>query len=105
MPKTLRLTLTSKDLIISLEKTYRIKPLKEVVSYIKANSHLPEIPSAKMMEQNGLNLGELNMQMLKKIKELTLYLIEKDEQVRNLQKQVSGLDKRLKEIAVKKSVR
>ncbi len=87
------------------EKNYKIRPLKEVVDYISANNHLPEIPSAKAMAQNGLNLGELNMQMLKKIEELTLYLIEKDAQVQNLQKQVAGLDRRLRAVAVKRNTK
>lgn len=78
------------------EKNYKIKPLREVANYISTNSHLPEIPSAKLMAQNGLNLGELNMQMLKKIEELTLYLIEKDEQLNAYNKKIKKIEKEIK---------
>ena len=55
---------------------YKLKSLQEVEEYIKQNSHLPEIPSAKEIEKNGLMLAEMNMSLLKKIEELTLYMIE-----------------------------
>jgi hypothetical protein len=57
-------------------KDYQLKSLEEVEDYIKQNSHLPEIPSAKEIEKNGLMLAEMNMSLLKKIEELTLYMIE-----------------------------
>lgn len=56
--------------------TYRLRPLSEVESYIKANQHLPEVPSAEEVEKNGHNLGEMDATLLKKIEELTLYMIE-----------------------------
>ncbi|MNL31749.1 hypothetical protein D3C87_1535570 [compost metagenome] len=55
---------------------YKLKSLQEVEDYIKENKHLPEIPSAKEIEKNGLMLAEMSMQLLKKIEELTLYIIE-----------------------------
>jgi hypothetical protein len=58
------------------EKTYALSTLEEVKSYIDQNKHLPEIPSAKEMEANGVNLGEMDMLLLKKIEELTLYVID-----------------------------
>jgi hypothetical protein len=57
-------------------KDYKLRTLTEVEVYIKANSHLPEIPSAQELEKNGLMLAEMNMSLLKKIEELTLYVIE-----------------------------
>jgi hypothetical protein len=47
-----------------------------IKNYIDQNKHLPEVPSAKEMEKNGVQLGEMNMPMPKKIEELTLHLIE-----------------------------
>jgi hypothetical protein len=64
------------------EKSYALPTLEEVKSYIDQNKHLPEVPSAKEMEANGVNVGEMNMLLLKKIEELTLYLIEKDKAYR-----------------------
>jgi hypothetical protein len=55
---------------------YKLKSLQEVEDYIKENKHLPEIPSAQEIEKNGLMLAEMNMNLLKKIEELTLYIIE-----------------------------
>ena len=83
------------------EKDYKLKTLAEVQKYIAVNKHLPEIPSAKVMEQNGVDLSNMNMQLLKKVEELTLYLIEKDKSEKEqaikfnaLEKQVSTLLKR-----------
>ncbi|HEX5172126.1 MAG TPA: hypothetical protein VFW11_23270 [Cyclobacteriaceae bacterium] len=58
------------------EENYDLPSLEEVVQYITINKHLPEIPSAKTMEEDGLNLKEMNLLLLKKVEELTLYLIE-----------------------------
>ncbi len=58
------------------EKNYHLPTLAEVESYINQNKHLPEVPAAKEMEKNGVNLGEMNMLLLKKVEELTLYMIE-----------------------------
>ena len=55
---------------------YKLKSLEEVERYIKQNSHLPEIPSAKEIEKNGLMLAEMNLSLLKKMEEMTLYMIE-----------------------------
>ncbi|MEJ0055097.1 MAG: hypothetical protein WDN75_05240 [Bacteroidota bacterium] len=58
------------------EKSYNLPSLDEVKSYIDENKHLPEVPSAKEMEKNGINVSEMNMLLLKKIEELTLYVLE-----------------------------
>ncbi|WP_422858986.1 hypothetical protein ACOKFD_16880 [Flagellimonas sp. S174] len=50
--------------------------MEEVQNYIKEKGHLPNIPSAKEMEENGIQLGEMNMKLLEKIEELTLYIID-----------------------------
>jgi hypothetical protein len=55
---------------------YKLKSLLEIESYIKENNHLPEIPSASEIEKKGLLLAEMNMSLLKKVEELTLYMIE-----------------------------
>lgn len=58
------------------KEDYNLKSLEEVQTYIKTNGHLPNVPSAKEMEENGIQLGEMNMKLLEKIEELTLYIIE-----------------------------
>jgi len=73
---------------------YKLTNLSEVKAYVDKNHHLPEIPSAKQIAKDGLNLGEMNTKLLKKVEELTLYLIEKD-------KQLSAQEVRLKKIESK----
>ncbi|WP_448698190.1 hypothetical protein ACFGVR_15325 [Mucilaginibacter sp. AW1-3] len=68
------------------KKGYQLRPLSEVKSYIDQNQHLPDMPDAATVKKEGLNLGEINKALLKKVEELTLYLIEKDEKVAELEK-------------------
>lgn len=70
---------------------YNLKSLQEVENYIKENKHLPEIPSAKEIEKNGLMLAEMNMHLLKKIEELTLYSIEQNKKVELQAKEIETL--------------
>lgn len=67
---------------------YKVTTLEELESYIKANKHLPEMPSAKEVETNGVELGEIVKLQQKKIEELTLYLIEQNKQIQKLLKEV-----------------
>jgi hypothetical protein len=62
------------------KKDYQLPSLQEVKAYIDRNQHLPEIPSEQEMSKNGLNLGEMNTLLIKKVEELTLYLIEKEKE-------------------------
>jgi parallel beta-helix repeat protein len=82
------------------EEDYPLPSLAEVALFIKQHKHLPEIPSAKEIATDGLNLGENQVRLLKKIEELTLYLIEQDkklqaqqEQIKMLQLQINSLMK------------
>jgi hypothetical protein len=65
------------------EPDYKLPDLNELEKFVKTNKHLPEIPTAKQMVENGVNLGELNIKLLQKVEELTLHLIEKDKQLRD----------------------
>ena len=67
------------------EPDYKLRSLKDTETYINKNKHLPEIPSAKEMEANGVELGDMNMLLLKKIEELTLYTIEQDKTLKEQQ--------------------
>ncbi|HEY0055203.1 MAG TPA: hypothetical protein VGB63_07600 [Pedobacter sp.] len=71
---------------------YNLKPLAEVAEYISVNKHLPEIASANEMKKDGLELGEMNIKLLQKIEELTLYMIEKDKQVKALEARLNLLE-------------
>jgi hypothetical protein len=76
------------------ENTYKLPPLLEVERYIRKNKHLPEVPSAQEVKENGLTLGEMNALLLKKVEELTLYMIESQKKVAELQKEVEALKAR-----------
>ncbi|OXA94870.1 vacuolar protein sorting family 37 protein [Flavobacterium hercynium] len=80
---------------------YKLKSLQEVEDYIKQNNHLPEIPSAKEIEAKGLMLAEMNMSLLKKIEELTLYMIEQNKEVKELREEnkiLKSLSERLSDL-------
>jgi hypothetical protein len=70
------------------DETYKRMLPGELERYLKQNKHLPDMPPAQEVEKNGLNLGEMNGKLLKKIEELTLYLIEQDKKIDALTKQV-----------------
>ncbi|SES20445.1 hypothetical protein [Pedobacter rhizosphaerae] len=67
------------------EANYKITSLAELEKYIKAHKHLPDMPSAKEVSEQGIELGELNKKLLQKMEELTLHLIEKEKQIDALQ--------------------
>lgn len=71
------------------EKSHKRVSLPDLEKYIDVNKHLPEIPSASDVQKNGIDLGEMNTRLLKKIEELTLYIIEQDKQMRVLTEQVN----------------
>lgn len=62
--------------------------LEDVEKHIKAKRHLPEIASAKEMEQEGVNVGEFQIKLLQKIEELTLYSIEQNKQLKGQNEQL-----------------
>ncbi|PRD44965.1 hypothetical protein C5745_18855 [Sphingobacterium haloxyli] len=74
------------------EETYNLPTLSSIENYVKEHKHLPEIPSAKDIESDGLDLAEMNLLLLKKVEELTLHLIEKDKQVNELSERVLRLE-------------
>lgn len=63
---------------------YDLINLENVASYIRDNGHLPEVPTADEISKKGINLGEMNVLLLKKVEELTLYLIEQDKKIKDL---------------------
>ena len=71
---------------------YKLRPLSDLEQFIKTNQHLPEIPSEKEVNENGINLGEMQGKLLMKIEELTLYIIEQEKQLKELQNRISELE-------------
>jgi hypothetical protein len=81
------------------DSSYKLSSLNSVDNYVKTYHHLPGIPSAKEMQDKGLRLGDNQIQLLKKMEELTLYMIEQDKTIstlkQSLQKQ-QQLDQTIK---------
>ena len=75
------------------DKDYKLMPLNDLSSFITENKHLPEIAPAAVMESEGINLSEMNAKLLQKVEELTLYLIQQNGQIENLQQQIDELKK------------
>lgn len=72
------------------DSNYRLMPLQEVASFISSNKHLPFVPSAATVEKEGIDIGDSQATLLRKIEELTLYMIEMD---KTIKKQSVVIDK------------
>lgn len=71
------------------EEGYDLPSLESIQGFIRENKHLPEVPSAAEMEAEGIDLGVMNMILLKKVEELTLHLIEQNSAVNELKQVVA----------------
>lgn len=69
-------------------ENYSLKTLSEVKKYITEHKHLPNIPAATEVEKNGVQLGDMSRRLLEKVEELTLYILQQQEQIDELKKQV-----------------
>jgi hypothetical protein len=78
------------------KEQYQLPSLAFLAEHIKQKGHLPGIPSAEEVKANGIDLGEINIKLLQKVEELTLYILEKDKQVLELQKRMSILETKIK---------
>ncbi len=76
---------------------YRLRPLSEVEEYIKAHGHLPEVPSGEEVSKNGIDLADNQATLLKKIEELTLYVIEQNKRQENQERFIQEQRLQLKE--------
>jgi len=63
------------------KKDYQLQSLNQLQAFINQNRHLPDMPSEQEVAKDGINLGEMDKLLTKKVEELTLYLIEKDTQL------------------------
>ena len=77
-----------------LKPDYELISLNDLEKYIEENHHLPNVPSAAQIRNNGLELGEMNNLLLQKIEELTLYILQQN-------KRIEDLENRLKEFTNK----
>ncbi|CAL1519024.1 hypothetical protein [Chitinophaga sp. MM2321] len=72
---------------------YLLPPLSFVERFVTENKHLPDMPSAKEIDTDGMDVGEMNRLLLKKVEELTLYIIQLNKKVDAQQEVISKLNK------------
>ncbi len=73
---------------------YDLMSISDLKRFIQKENHLPGIPAAKVVEANGVNLGEINASLLKKIEELTLYIIKQEERMNTMETQLKELQEK-----------
>ncbi|MBX7182921.1 MAG: hypothetical protein K1X82_12475, partial [Bacteroidia bacterium] len=78
------------------EKNHKLMPFEVLQSYVTKNKHLPGIPAAKQVEENGIELGTLNTKLVEKIEELTLYILQLYETNQALKTRLETVESKLK---------
>jgi len=73
------------------EDNYNLRSLNDLEIFIQDNKHLPEIPTEEEVKKDGISVGEMNAKLLQKIEELTLYLIDQNRKIEDLQMVVQQL--------------
>lgn len=71
---------------------YKLISLYELEDFVKTNHHLPKVPSAATLDEKGLSLKEMNLLLLEKIEELTLYTIQQQKEIDALKEKVYGTE-------------
>lgn len=74
-------------------KDYKLMSLEKVKDFTLKQKHLPGVPSACELEQNGLNIAEMQRIQMEKIEELYLHVIKLNEKIENLEKENAELKK------------
>jgi hypothetical protein len=78
------------------DDSYELMPLEDVEQHIKANHHLPNIPSAQQIsEDGGSSVGDMQVKLLQKVEELTLYMIEMKKENIELQSKIYSLQQQI----------
>lgn len=72
---------------------YNLPQLHDVESFINENNHLPDVPSAKQVAEEGYSQHEINRVLLQKIEELTLYTIKQEKEIQTLKKELNNRNK------------
>ncbi|MEP3387287.1 MAG: hypothetical protein ABJO02_03810 [Reichenbachiella sp.] len=83
------------------EDTYELDEIKEVEKYIEKNHHLPNIPSAAEVKENGVDIVDMQAKLLQKIEELTLYMIEQNKKIESLTLENQAQQKRIQKLEYK----
>lgn len=99
-------TIAAREVIVTAEAfpdyvfgdDYKLMTLQELEQYIKQNKHLPNISPASKIESEGMPMGEIQIKLVEKVEELTLYIIEQNKKSEKLTEQLILQDQRIKEL-------
>jgi hypothetical protein len=101
-------TIRSKEILVQtgwcdyvFDKDYKLLSLREVENFIKANKHLPDVTSGDKIETEGLEVGKVSSQMIRKIEELTLYVIAQEKAINDLKAENKKLELQMNSIIEK----
>lgn len=72
----------------NLDSSYKMLSLEEVEAFLRQNHHLPDVPSAEEFQRDGLKVSEMTSLLLQKIEELTLYTIEQEKRIKDLESNI-----------------
>ncbi|MBK9736947.1 MAG: hypothetical protein IPO92_19145, partial [Saprospiraceae bacterium] len=73
------------------DKEYKLMSINDVEKFVLANNHLPNIPKATTVQNEGLKMSEVSTKMMEKIEEMMLYIIAQNKQIKALQDEVAQL--------------
>ncbi|RYZ76958.1 MAG: hypothetical protein EOP04_31495, partial [Proteobacteria bacterium] len=92
MPKGVSLVaaLFKDEKIIKLFQESTAETMSEIEKFIKVNKHLPEMPTSKQVALEGIELGEVNKLLVKKIEELTLYILQLESRLKKLEERIKS---------------
>lgn len=101
-------TIRAKEILVDLNGScapdyvfnmdYKLMDLKQIEKFVKSNKHLPDIPSEKEMVENGVNMKDLQLKLLQKIEELTLYVIEQNKNLDRQNEKIAILESEIKKL-------
>jgi hypothetical protein len=98
-PLSVNGTIQAKEVLVNtgwsdyvFDSDYRLAPLTEVAEYVQEHHHLPEIPSAAEVAEKGISVGEIQSKLLAKIEELTLHMIQAEQENRSLKERLARLE-------------
>lgn len=67
------------------QNSYKLMPLPALQSFVQKNGHLPNVPSAAEVKRDGIAVGEMNKKLMEKVEELTLYILQLEARIKNLE--------------------
>ena len=79
------------------DKAYKLMSVDSLSTYINTHKHLPEMPTTKDVQDHGVDVGSNQTLLLKKIEELTLYIIEQHKQMAKQNEQMIQQQKEIVE--------